>query len=225
MSSEEDIISIISIDIGLKTFSMFKEYFNYDKAKKIIKPKQFYKRNGEATDEFEDYVLQVSKCGSTGFLQKKDFGNKSDYFSGKAFINIIDYFDDLHYKQKLFDDVDVIIIEKQLGRNPTATVLMHHVYSWFLNQFRTFKKVILYPPKNKTRVLGAPLSEVDGDGKRVKMDKTFRKKWSTEKTQQILIERNEEMTYRYIFEENKSKKDDLSDTITQCLSYHVKKLI
>ena len=102
---------------------------------------------------------------------------------------------------------------------------MHHVYSWFLNQFRTFKKVILYPPKNKTRVLGAPLSEVNEDGKRVKMDKTFRKKWSTEKTQQILIERNEEMTYRYIFEENKSKKDDLSDTITQCLSYHVKKLI
>ena len=42
---------------------------------------------------------------------------------------------------------------------------------------------------------------------------------------QILIERNEEMTYRYIFEENKSKKDDLSDTITQCLSYHLKKII
>ena len=222
MSSE--IISIVSIDIGLKTFSMFKEHFDYTKAKTIKKPKQCYKKNGEATDEFEEYVLNVAKCGSTQFIEKKEFGDRSDFFSGKVFISIIDYFDDLHFKQKVFDDVDVIIIEKQLGRNPMATVIMHHVYSWLLNQFRTFKKIILYPSKNKTRILGAPLSDVDEEGKRVKMDKSFRKKWSTEKTQQILIERNDEKTYRYIFEQNKSKKDDLSDTITQCLSYHIKKI-
>ena len=222
MSSE--IISIVSIDIGLKTFSMFKEHFDYTKAKTIKKPKQCYKKNGEATDEFEEYVLNVSKCGSTQFIEKKEFGDRNEFFSGKVFLRIIDYFDDLHYKQKVFDDVDVIIIEKQLGRNPMATVIMHHVYSWLLNQFRTFKKIILYPSKNKTRILGAPLSDVDEEGKRVKMDKSFRKKWSTEKTQQILIERNDEKTYRYIFEQNKSKKDDLSDTITQCLSYHIKKI-
>ena len=222
MSSE--ITSIVSIDIGLKTFSMFKEHFDYTKAKTIKKPKQCYKKNGEATDEFEEYVLNVSKCGSTQFIEKKEFGDRNEFFSGKVFLRIIDYFDDLHYKQKVFDDVDVIIIEKQLGRNPMATVIMHHVYSWLLNQFRTFKKIILYPSKNKTRILGAPLSDVDEEGKRVKMDKSFRKKWSTEKTQQILIERNDEKTYRYIFEQNKSKKDDLSDTITQCLSYHIKKI-
>ena len=223
MSSSE-ITSIVSIDIGLKTFSMFKEHFDYTTAKTIKKPKQCYKKNGEATDEFEEYVLNVSKCGSTQFIEKKEFGDRNEFFSGKVFLRIIDYFDDLHFKQKVFDDVDVIIIEKQLGRNPMATVIMHHVYSWLLNQFRTFKKIILYPSKNKTRILGAPLSDVDEEGKRVKMDKSFRKKWSTEKTQQILIERNDEKTYRYIFEQNKSKKDDLSDTITQCLSYHIKKI-
>ena len=223
MSSE--IISIVSIDIGLKTFSMYKEHFDYSKAKVVKKPNKYYQKNGEATQEFDDYVIEVSKCGSTKFIEKTEFGDRKDFFSGKAFINIIDYFDNLHFNQKIFDDVDVIIMEKQLGRNPMATVLMHHVYSWFLNQFRTFKKIILYPAKNKTRVLGAPLSELNDEGKRIKMDKSFRKKWSTEKARQILIERNEEMTYRYIFEENKSKKDDLSDTITQCLSYHLKKII
>ena len=74
MSSE--IISIVSIDIGLKTFSMFKEHFDYTKAKTIKKPKQCYKKNGEATDEFEEYVLNVSKCGSTQFIEKKEFGDR-----------------------------------------------------------------------------------------------------------------------------------------------------
>ena len=32
-------------------------------------------------------------------------------------------------------------------------------------------------------------------------------------------------TLKYIFSDNKSKKDDLSDTITQCLSYHVQILL
>ena len=109
MSSSE-ITSIVSIDIGLKTFSMFKEHFDYTKAKTIKKPKQCYKKNGEATDEFEEYVLNVSKCGSTQFIEKKEFGDRNEFFSGKVFLRIIDYFDDLHYKQKVFDDVDVIII-------------------------------------------------------------------------------------------------------------------
>jgi hypothetical protein len=218
-------ISIISIDIGLKTFSIYKEYFDVDKAKTIKKPSSTYHKNGEATDEFEDYVLKISTCGQCEFIEKTDFGERKDIFSGKAFLNAYEYLDNLHYNKHLFEDVDIIIMEKQLGRNPMATTLMNHVYSWFLIQFRDFKKIILYPSKNKTRILGAPLSSTDEDGKRLKMDKSFRKKWSTEKAHQILIARNDEKTYNYIFIQNKSKKDDLSDVITQCLSFHIKKLI
>ena len=218
-------MSIISIDIGLKTFSIYKEYFDTEKAKTIKKPSSSYNKHGEATDDFEEYVLKVSMCSQCDYIEKKDFGERKDLFTGKVFLNMYDYLDDLHFNKHIFDDVGVIIMEKQLGRNPMATTLMNHVYSWFLIQFRDFKKIILYPSKNKTRILGAPLSGVDENGKKIKMDKSFRKKWSTEKASQILIKRDDEETYNYIFIKNKSKKDDLSDVITQCLSYHVKKLI
>jgi hypothetical protein len=218
-------ISIISIDIGLKTFSLYKEYFDSNKSKSISIPKSQYTRTGEATDDFEEYILKVSMCGQCQYIEKKDFGERKDIFTGKVFLNIYNYLDDLHFNKHIFDDVDVIIMEKQLGRNPMATTIMNHVHSWFLIQFRNFKKIILYPSKNKTRVLGAPLSSTDENGKKVKMDKSFRKKWSTEKASQILIRRDDEETYNYIFIENKSKKDDLSDVITQCLSYHINKLL
>jgi hypothetical protein len=41
----------------------------------------------------------------------------------------------------------------------------------------------------------------------------------------MLSEREDFETLKYIFSDNKSKKDDLSDTITQCLSYHVQLLL
>jgi hypothetical protein len=218
------VISIVSIDIGLRTLSIYKEYFDYDTAKSIKKPTQLYNKLGEAHDEMKEYVLKVAACGQAVFLEKKDLGERKDYYSGKALLNLIDFFDDLE-KKDVFRDVDVIIMEKQLNKNPMATVLMHHIYSWCLIQYRQFKKVLLYPSKNKTRVLGAPLKEVDERGKASRVDKAFRKKWSTQKTLEILTVRGDNDTIQYIFKDNKSKKDDLSDTITQCLSYHLLKLL
>ena len=217
-------LSIVSIDVGLKTLSIYKEYFDNDAAKQLQKPKMRYNKYGEAHDEMKKYVIDVARCGQCVFIEKKDLGDRKDYFSGKALINLIDFFDDLNAKD-IFRDVNIIIIEKQLGKNPMATVLMHHIYSWFLVNFRTFKKVILYPSKNKTRILGAPLKKEDENGKAYKVDKSFRKKWSTSKAEEILTEREDFETLKYIFSDNKSKKDDLSDTITQCLSYHVQLLL
>jgi len=219
-----DVISIVSIDIGLRTLSIYKEYFDYNSAKLIPKPKVLYNKFGEAHDEMKDYVLKVASCGQAIFIEKKDLGERKDYFSGKALLNLIDFFDDLE-KRDIFRDVDIIIMEKQLNKNPMATVLMHHIYSWCLIMFRQFKKVLLYPSKNKTRVLGAPLKETDESGKTTRVDKSFRKKWSTNKALEILTVRGDSETINYIFKENKSKKDDLSDTITQCLSFHLVKLL
>ncbi len=218
------ITSIVSIDIGLRTLSIYKEYFDNDKASKIKKPIKMYDKFGEAHDELKKYVLDVSSCGQCAFIEKKDLGERKDYFSGKALLNLIDYFDELE-KRDVFRDVDIIIMEKQLNKNPMATVLMHHIYSWCLIMFRDFKKVLLYPSKNKTRILGAPLSAVDDDGKKKRMDKAFRKKWSVQKAYEILEKREDLETIDYIFVKNKSKKDDLSDVITQCVSYHLKKLL
>jgi len=217
-------LSIISIDIGLKNLSICKEYFDYDKAKTIISPKKRYNKLGEAHDELKDYINTVSCCGQTVFLDKVSLGEKKDMFNNKAFVNLIDYFDELA-KKDIFRDVNIILIEKQLKINGVATTIMHHLHSWFLINFRTFKKVILYPSKNKTRILGAPLKVELEDGKTKKVDKAFRKKWSCIKTHDILTLREDEENLDLIFKKNKSKADDLSDVIIQALSYNVQKLL
>lgn len=215
--------SIVSIDIGLRTLSIYKEYFNTDKAKLIKYPKHCYNKLGEATEEMKQYVDNVGSCGTAAFIVKKDLGEKKDYFSGKALHNLFSFLDDID-RQNIFDDVEVIIIERQMLQNRIATALMFNIQSWFMITYGPFKKVVLYPSKNKTRVLGAPLKKENESGKAQKVDKAFRKKWSTLRAFQILSIREDENTIDYIFNLNKSKKDDLSDVITQCLSYNILKL-
>jgi hypothetical protein len=138
-------------------------------------------------------------------------------------MNLFVFLDEIE-REGIFDDVDVIVVERQLSKNGMATGLMYYLQSWFMIQYGLFKKIILFPAKNKTRVLGAPLKQEDDNGKTVKVDKAFRKKWSTLRAYQILELRDDQNTIRYIFEENKSKKDDLSDVITQALAYNILKL-
>jgi hypothetical protein len=85
--------------------------------------------------------------------------------------------------------------------------------------------VKLYPSKNKTRILGAALKEENEDGQLKKVSKYNRKKWSVMEVDKILKERNDDRWHNYIFKENKSKKDDLSDVIVQSLSYIISKYI
>jgi len=211
--------SLVSIDIGLRTLSIYKEYFDIDKASKIPFTKTICDKNGLATEEYKKYVDEISKCGNTVFLTKKDLGEVKEYYSGKAILNLFLFLDELNSKG-IFDDVQKFIIERQLTKNSIATALMYHIQSWLLINFGSFKKVILFPAKNKTRVLGAPL-KVENNGKLEKVNKAFRKKWSVMRVFQILKYRNEENTIDYIFEQNKSKKDDLSDVIVQCLAYNI----
>jgi len=211
--------SLVSIDIGLRTLSIYKEYFDIDKAKKIPFTKTTCDKNGLATEEYKKYVDEVSKCGSTVFLIKTDLGEMKDYYSGKALLTLFLFLDDLN-KKGIFDDVQKFIIERQLTKNSIATALMFHIQSWIIINFGSFKKVILFPAKNKTRILGAPL-KIENKGKLEKVNKAFRKKWSVMRTYQILKYRNEENTIDYIFTDNKSKKDDLTDVIVQCLAYNI----
>ena len=216
-------ISIVSIDIGLRTLSIYKEYFNIGQAIKIPFPKSGYDKLGEAKPELKTYVEKIGSYGTTGFIVKRDLGERKDFYSGKALHTLFEFLDELE-SQSLFDDVQEILIELQLKKNNIATALMHYIQSWFMIRFGPFKKVTLYPAKNKTRVLGAPLKVEKENGKIERVDKYFRKKWSTLKAYDILNSRKDETTIDYIFNLNKSKKDDLSDVITQCLSYHILKL-
>ncbi len=217
------VISIISIDIGLKNLAIYKEYFDTDTAKNIVIPKLRYNKLGEAHPEFKEYIDKVAQCGQCVFIDKHELGQRKDMFNNKVFLEIIDYFDKLN-TQGIFNDVNVILIEKQLKINGIASIIMHHIHSWMMINFRDFKKTILYPPKNKTRILGAALKELDEKGKATRVDKSFRKKWAVKRAEEILILR-EDLETLSIFEKNKSKRDDIADTLIQCLSYNVQKLI
>jgi hypothetical protein len=216
-------LSILSIDIGLKNLAIYKEYFSMDKAKLIKKPLKRYDKYGAAHPEMEEYINEVATCGQCIFMDKNNLGERKDFFSSKAFINLYDYLEELD-KKDVFRDVNVILIEKQLKINPTATVLMNHIHAWFLINFGTFKKVILYPSKNKTRILGASLKVENEHGKAIKTDKKYRKKWAVVKAENILNLR-EDVDTLSIFEKNKSKRDDIADTLIQALSYNVQILL
>ena len=216
-------LSVISIDIGLKNLAIYKEYFNTGLAKTIEKPKRRYDKYGAAHPEMNEYVNRVGGCSNCIFIDKNNLRERKDFFSSKALLTLYDYLEELD-KKDVFRDVNVILIEKQLKINTTAFTIMNHIHAWFLINFGPFKKVILYPSKNKTRILGAPLKKEDDKGKVYKVDKSFRKKWSVMKAEEILRLRNDLDTLS-IFEKNKSKRDDIADTLTQCLSYNVQLLL
>ncbi len=218
-----NIISILSIDVGLKTLSFYKEYFDYSKIQ-LTPPKQKYNSDKSSTTEFQQFIRHIYTCGTSMYLEKYDLGNKNDYFSGKVFLRLIELLDKM-YKEHIFDDLDIILIELQLKKNNIAQTLMYHIHSWFLIMFRDFKTTILYPSKNKTRILGAPFyKDNNKTNKKEKVGKYERKQWAVKIADEILTSRNEINYHNKIFIDNKSKKDDLSDVIIQCLSYNIKML-
>jgi|LakMenEpi03Aug12_release.lakeMendotaPanAssembly.Ray.scaffolds.fasta_scaffold759397_2 hypothetical protein len=220
MPVKKQTFTVVSIDVGLRTCSMCKEQYTPHKITSITPPETTYGEYGTATDEWLDYIKKVVKCGSLIGLEKRDLGTKQDFFAGRAYFNLIDWLDELA-NNEYFDGVDVILIEQQMKTNNIALALMYHIQSWCMIQFRQFKKIILYPSKQKTRVLGAPLKQEDDEGKLKKTTKYQRKKWSVDTVKEFLELRKDEKNLEYIFKENKSKKDDLCDTVVQGLSYIV----
>jgi len=218
---------ILSIDIGIRTLSMYKERFDDDSAKNIKCCQYKYDKDGTATSDFISYYKQLFSLGSCLFINKKDIShnNNAKFISKEVIFNLYDHLDKL-YKDGVFDDVTDIIIEKQLHTNPNAQIIEHHIYGYFLLIYRNFKNTVLFQSKNKTRVLGAPLKCIDSKTKRLrKVRKNERKKWSTDIAKEIILCRNDHETLDYIYNKNKQKKDDLADTIVQCLAYNILSLL
>jgi hypothetical protein len=94
---------------------------------------------------------------------------------------------------------------------------MHHIHSYFLIKFNSFKSIILYPSRNKTRVLGAALSTISKQNKLVKTTKYNRKVWSVKTITNLLENRNDQQSLQFL--QSERKKDDLCDTVSQLLSY------
>lgn len=221
-------INIVSIDIGIKTLSVYREEFDFeqaDKIKKLAKNKR-YNPDATSTEEYKNYIREVYKCGKVVYLDKKDIsgGNSAKYVDNRILLNLVDYMDELN-KKGLFNGVHTIVIERQMRTNPNAQIIEHHIHNYLLVMFRDFKKIINFQSKYKTRILGAPLKIIDKNTNKLRKVKKYeRKKWSTEIASEILKAREDEDTHYFIFNTNRSKKDDLSDTIVQCLAHNLMEL-
>ena len=206
--------NIISIDIGLKTTSFCHESYDCESVSKF--EGRQYETTGEATPEFKDWVNNIAKCGTVHHIDKVDLGTKPEFFAGVCFPRLYEW---LENKIEEFKDVDLVLIEQQMKVNPIAICLSHHIHAWVL--IRTSAKAILYPSRNKTRVLGMALKVANKKGQVIKATKYQRKRWSIKVVEDFLKAREDEENLELIFKKNKSKKDDLCDTIIQGLSYVV----
>jgi hypothetical protein len=219
---------IVSIDIGIKTLTIYRERFNCTQAERIPKINKCRRYNADATstEDYKKYIRSVAQCGTVVFLDKKDISNNNNarFVDNIVLLNLVEYLEDLN-KKGVFNGVGTIVIERQMRTNPNAQIIEHHIHNYFLVLFRTFKQIINFQSKYKTRVLGAPLKCIDKKTNRLrKVKKHERKKWSTEIAEEILKLREDTDTHHFIFKTHKSKKDDLSDTIVQCLAYNLMQL-
>ena len=209
-------MKIISFDIGLKTCSICVEEY---KDSSLQAPKVKYLKGGEATEDMKAHIKQVALLGRVVHLEKRELGNKVDFFANRAYKKLYEWCGDL---AEHLSTANIILIEQQMKCNNIALALMYHLQAFLLIHYPD-TQVVLYPSKNKTRVLGAPLKAPNKQGIVKKVTKYQRKKWSTECADIILKQREQFDFHDYIFKQNKSKKDDLSDVIMQTLSYVVSK--
>lgn len=142
------------------------------------------------------------------FTESKNLTNK-DVVDNSVLISLTNYLDCID----LLKQSNVVLIEKQLGtKNHKAKRLENHIHSYFLIKYPNIN-VVLFPSSNKTKVLDAPK----------KMTKYQRKKWSVEKTKELLLKRGDQENYDKIF--SKKKADDESDAFLQLQAYKILKKI
>ena len=211
----------ISIDIGVHNFGLYIEEFNPDDFKNLKSPlNSRYDKNGESTQIFKKEVVDVVyKSGKKILIDLVDLSEyKGVDFRISTFITLSNF---LQSRSSYFDDCHFVIIEQQLKTNPMAQRLEQHCVSWFTFNYSDTKDIIIFPSKNKTRVIGAPKKVVKGD-KLIKMTKPQRKKWSCDEALKLLSMRDDLVTMKYIFSDHKSKSDDLSDIIIQFQAFKIK---
>lgn len=231
-------MKILSIDIGVKNFAMWVEEFDLEKLKELKKefsssfktPVKRCDKNNDPTPEYNEFLKKFMVSSKTIFCQKIDFSCDEKYNKTKRGQVILD--NNIYYSviKKLdeckdkFDDVEYVVIEKQLKTNPNAQTIEHHVHAYFIHRYGLQKQVISFESRHKTRVLCCP-KKIKKDDSMVKINKAYRKKWTTDKVMNVMLDRKDKETFEYVFSKNKSKADDLSDTLCQAFAFVILEFI
>jgi hypothetical protein len=227
IENEEDTIWLGSIDIGKKTFSFYIEEINVKEISKIknIQKISRYNVNGTATKDFTKILEQIYKNGKRILLKSVDITDgeedKGKYFDNKWCYNMFDVLDEY---QDLWENVSIIIVEKQMafGKkiNTMALKLGMNCQSYFMLNYKRNIKIIEFPAYYKTITLAC-----EKDMSKTKTGKiTYknigdraRKKWTVEETFGILNLREDFDTMAEIGLDK--KKDDKCDTICQLQAF------
>ena len=142
----------------------------------------------------------------------------------------------------LWQTCDVICIEQQFfnprakskggGANMDAIKIGECLFSWFVDNFYTFKVIEYFGSQYKTQLLGAPHRIQDANGIWKPMTKKDRKEWSVAKAEEIfLLRRETEIATMFCNAKKGNRKrgthkmDDIADCIMQCQAYKFKRII
>jgi len=223
-----NILRVISIDIGSKNFCFYVEEFDKKHLNDIknIPELKRYNPNGTPTSDMNKILNKIYMNGNTLLHENVDLttGCKKGKYLDTAVLhnltNLLDKYSDI------FDTCSIVVVEEQMafrGKvNTKAIKIGQHCQSYFMFKYGKFKEVIEFPSYHKTHVLGSEKLEKGttkkGKTKYKNIDKPARKKWSIEKAKEILTIRGE-TDHVLLTAKRGIKKDDIADTITMLAAF------
>ncbi len=194
-------ITLASIDIGSSNFAQYIEQFSVKKIQQLQKqyeklPKAKKRRvKGPITPEIEQILRDTALSGTRLQTGVYDFTVDGGGWDQNARHNLLKHLD---YYLELWNDCDMFVIEQQFfhmatfgkkgpkrgkasGANVDAIKIAEAVYMWFLDKF-PWKIILYFGSQFKTQIFGAPWG----------IDKSARKKWSTQKSEEIYVDRGDQ---------------------------------
>lgn len=237
--SNDNILRVVSIDIGIKNFAIYTEDIDLEALNAIIKRPQG-KRKFLIPDE--DQLTSVYLAGSSDPKYANVYDLSEDNGIGTELTPQIrkNLFSVLESLNELWKSCSVVIIEKQFintrgwgGKKGTGTAnmvmirLAESCFAWFIDHHYPSLSPKYYPSQNKTVICGCPKtfmikSRKTGEMVERKATKPDRKKWSVSEGKRILTLRKDEELLTRLEEKKKrgkQKLDDICDCILQAQAY------
>jgi len=219
-------IWVASIDIGSKNFAFYIEEIDTDNLSSIsnISKELRYNIDGTPTPAFKNILKSLFLNGKLILFKNSDLTSgckKGVYLDPETFHNMTDLLDK---HRDYWGKCESFVIEQQMSfgkkHNTLALKLGQHCFSYFAITYGRFKNVIEFPSYHKTQVIGAPKIQNKTKTGKVTykaLDKPARKKWSVVMAKEILEERDDQDTLKFL--SSSKKKDDLADVIVMLQSW------
>lgn len=215
---EEVITRILSIDVGIRNCAFCIEEFNkeefqslqkiddkhrFSSQKKMVKIKKREKLVDvyKPTKQFKNILETAFLIGKITYWKVKDFSDdgtiKND--DNRILINAMKFLNKIVHK---IDDVDIIVIERQMKNNHIARRVEGFLLSYFVMRYGVYKEILDISAARKT-----------GYFRFKDKNKNNRKKFAVKKAKKILKLRKDVKNLDKF--NGSSKKDDLADCLLQ----------